>query len=41
MAIRSAYLHLYQKNSKWLFHKTMEEIGVESFALSHHQWTIV
>jgi hypothetical protein len=36
MATRSAYIHLYQKFSKGVFHKTIEEIGVESVALNYH-----
>jgi len=36
MAIGSAYIHLYHKFSKGLFHEIMEEIGVEGVALYHH-----
>jgi hypothetical protein len=36
MAIGSAYVHLYQKFSRGLFHGTIEEIGVEGVALYHH-----
>jgi hypothetical protein len=41
MATRNAYIHLYQKISKGIFHRTTEEIGVEGVAFYHHQWEIV
>jgi hypothetical protein len=36
MAIRSAYIHLYQKNYRRIFHGTMKETDVEGLALYHH-----
>jgi hypothetical protein len=36
MAIGSAYIQLYQKISRGLFHGTTKEIGVEGVALYHH-----
>jgi hypothetical protein len=41
MATRSAYVHLYRKFSKGIFHGTIEEIGVEGVAFHHQQWIVV
>jgi hypothetical protein len=41
MVVRSAYVHLYQKQFKGIFHILVEEIGVEGVALYHHQWKVV
>jgi hypothetical protein len=41
MAIRNAYVHLYQKISRGIFHGITEEISVEAIPLYYPQREIV
>ncbi len=41
MATRSAYLHFHPKNSKGIFHGTIQEINVKGIAFYHHWMEIV
>jgi hypothetical protein len=36
MVTTSAYVHLYQKNSRGIFHGTTKEIGAKGIAFYHH-----
>jgi hypothetical protein len=41
MVVGNAYLDLYRKFSKGIFHRPMEETSVEGVAFYHHCWIVL